>query len=131
MNLFIFIFFFSQPGQVQASDGEWISSPASPLPISTHNNPHPLSREHLRSRRDAATLTESLDNAKRTGTRHPAYQGRRRWQIYHLKEPYSSEEELSTDKEEEFEFKHRRRRERHTPERDNRANRCSFIIPLI
>ncbi|XP_030253670.1 centrosome and spindle pole-associated protein 1 isoform X2 [Sparus aurata] len=114
----------SKPGQVQASDGEWISSPASPLPISTHNNPHPLSREHLRSRRDAATLTESLDNAKRTGTRRPAYQGRRRWQIYHLKEPYSSEEELSTDKEEEFEFKHRRRRERHTPERDNRANRA-------
>lgn len=123
--------FFPQPGQVQASDREWISSPASPLPISTHNNPHPPSREHLRSRRDAATLTESLDNAKRTGTRRPAYQGQRRWQIYHLKEPYSSEEELSTDREEEFDFKHRRRRERHTPERDHRANRCSFIIPLI
>ena len=124
-------FFFSQPGQVHASDADWISSPASPLPIGTHNNPHPPPREHPRSRRDAATLTESLDNAKRTGTRRPAYQGRRRWQIYQLKEPYSSEEELSTDREEELEFKHRRRRERHSSERDHRANRCSFIIPLI
>ncbi|XP_036934487.1 centrosome and spindle pole-associated protein 1 isoform X2 [Acanthopagrus latus] len=114
----------SKPGQVHASDADWISSPASPLPIGTHNNPHPPPREHPRSRRDAATLTESLDNAKRTGTRRPAYQGRRRWQIYQLKEPYSSEEELSTDREEELEFKHRRRRERHSSERDHRANRA-------
>ncbi|XP_073344164.1 centrosome and spindle pole-associated protein 1 [Pagrus major] len=121
----------SKPGWVQASDAEWISSPASPLPINTHNNTHPPSREQPGSRKDAATLTESVDNAKRTGTWGRGYQGRRRWQIYRLKEPYSSEEELSTDREEELEFKHRRRRGRHSPERDHRANRAPLDIKEV
>ncbi|XP_070784596.1 centrosome and spindle pole-associated protein 1 [Enoplosus armatus] len=123
----------SKPGQIQASDAVCISSPASPLPIlNTHTNLHPPPRERAASRRDAATLTETVDNGKSTGTWGPGRRGRRRWQVRRPKEPYSSEEELITDKEEEFEFRRRRRPDRHTPApeykeerrtRERRANR--------
>ncbi|XP_050922574.1 centrosome and spindle pole-associated protein 1 isoform X1 [Lates calcarifer] len=127
----------SKPGQVQASEAAFISSPASPLPIlSTHTNVSPPSRERPASRRDAATLTEAVDHGKSTGTWDPGCRGRRRWQLHRPKEPYSSEEELIIDKEEELEFRHRRRKDRYSPEpeekeerriREQRANRFSLF----
>ncbi|XP_035509088.1 centrosome and spindle pole-associated protein 1 [Morone saxatilis] len=123
----------SKPGQVQASDAVCISSPASPLPIlNTHTNIHPPPRERPASKRDAATLTEAVDSGKRRGTWGPGHRRRRRWQLYRLKKPNSSEDEPNTDKEEELEFRHRRRQDRDTPEpeykeerrtREHRANR--------
>lgn len=116
----------------------YISSPASPLPsLNTHTNTRLPPGEHHASRRDAATLTETVDNGKSTGACAPGHQGRRRWQLHRPKEPYNSEEELTTDKEEELEFRHRRRQGRYTPEpeyqeerktRERRANRCSFFL---
>ncbi|KAM9337207.1 centrosome and spindle pole-associated protein 1 [Symphorus nematophorus] len=130
----------SVPGQVQAPDGH-ISSPASPLP-NTHTNIHPLPpSERPASRRDAATLTEALDNGERTGTWAPPHQRRRRWQRRRWRhEPYSSEEELTTNSEEELEFRHRRRQDRPTPEseykeerrtRERRANRAPQAIKEV
>lgn len=136
----VFQHFHFQSGQVQASDAVCISSPASPLPIlNTHTNIVPPYRERSASRRDAASLTEAVGNAKSTGTWDPHHWRRRRWQLCRPKDPYSSEEELITDKEEELEFRHRRRKDRHTAEPDYkeerrikecRANRCSFCIFL-
>ncbi|KAE8279906.1 Centrosome and spindle pole associated protein 1 [Larimichthys crocea] len=104
----------SKPGQDKASDAVCVASPASPLPIlNAHANMHPPPRERPASRRDAATLTEAVDNGKKD-------------------RGFSSEEELITDTEEELEFRHRRRRDRRSPEpeykeerktRERRANR--------
>ncbi|XP_034415606.1 centrosome and spindle pole associated protein 1 [Cyclopterus lumpus] len=122
----------SKPGQVQASDAVYISSPASPLPIlNIHKHIHPPPREHPASRRVAATLTEAVDNGESTGTRGPGHRRRRQRQLPKPKEPYSSEEEPITDKEEELEFRHKRRQDGHTLEpeytegrrtRERRAN---------
>ncbi|XP_075937023.1 centrosome and spindle pole-associated protein 1 isoform X2 [Anarhichas minor] len=127
-----------KPGQVQASDAVYSSSPASPLPIlNIHRNTHPPPRERPASTRDAASLTEAEDNGKSTGTWGPGHRRRRRWQLRGPKEPYSPEEEPITDKEEELEFRHRGRQERHTPEpeykeerrtRERRANRAPQSI---
>ncbi|XP_029314098.1 centrosome and spindle pole-associated protein 1 [Cottoperca gobio] len=126
----------STPGQVQASDVlHNISSPASPPPVlHTCTNTQPPPRERPASRRDAATLTDAVDNGNSSRTRGPGTRGRRRWQLQRQKEPlyiYSSEEEPITDLEDELEFRHRRRRDRHTPEykeerrtRKRRANRA-------
>uniref|UniRef100_A0A3B4UNE3 Centrosome and spindle pole associated protein 1 n=1 Tax=Seriola dumerili TaxID=41447 RepID=A0A3B4UNE3_SERDU len=131
----------SKPGQVQASDAVRIFSPASHLPnLNTHTNIPPPARECPASRRDAATLTDAVDNGKSTGTWEPGYRGRRRWQICRPKEPYTSEEELFTDNEEELEFRHRRRKHRHNPEpvykeerriREHRANRAPLDIKEV
>ncbi|XP_033495349.1 centrosome and spindle pole-associated protein 1 [Epinephelus lanceolatus] len=124
----------SKPEQVQASDAVYISSPAS------HTNTHPPPRERPASRRDAATLTEAVDNGKSRGTWGPGNHGRRRWQLYKLKEPYSSEEEPITDNEDELEFRRRRRLDRYTPEpeykkerrtRERRANRAPRDIKEV
>ncbi|TNN88915.1 Centrosome and spindle pole associated protein 1 [Liparis tanakae] len=113
-----------QPGQTQASDAVYISSPASPLPIlNIHTNVRPPPREHPASRRDAATLTEAVDNGESTGTRDPGHRRRRRWQSPKPKEPYSSEEEPITDQEEELEFRHRRRQDGDTLEPEYREGR--------
>ncbi|XP_039983478.1 centrosome and spindle pole-associated protein 1 [Xiphias gladius] len=110
--------------KVQASDAVCISSPASPLPIlNTHTNIVPPYRERSASRRDAASLTEAVGNAKSTGTWDPHHWRQRRWQLCRPKDPYSSEEELITDKEEELEFRHRRRKDRHTAEPDYKEER--------
>ncbi|XP_068588339.1 centrosome and spindle pole-associated protein 1-like isoform X2 [Cebidichthys violaceus] len=124
----------SKPGQVRASDAVYISSPTSPLPIlNIHRNTHRPPKERPASRRDAASLTEAVDNGKSTGTWGPGHRRRKRWQLGGPKEPYSSEEEPITDKEEELEFRDRRRQDRHTPEpeykeerraRERRANRA-------
>ncbi|XP_071341370.1 centrosome and spindle pole-associated protein 1 [Trachinotus anak] len=131
----------SKPGQVQASDAVGISSPASHLPIlNTHTNIPPSCRERPACRRDAATLTAAVDNGKSTGTSKPGFWGRRRWQLYRPKEPYSSGEEPITDKEEELEFRHRRRKHRHTPEpvykekrrvREHRVDRAPLDIKEV
>uniref|UniRef100_UPI0037E9B43B centrosome and spindle pole associated protein 1 n=1 Tax=Semicossyphus pulcher TaxID=241346 RepID=UPI0037E9B43B len=120
----------TKPGHVQALDAVSIPSPASPLLIpNMHTNYHPPPRERPTSRRDAATLTEAVDNGNRTGTWVSGHRGRRRWQLIRPKEPYSSEEEFNTDKEEELEVRLRRRQDRHTPDykeerrtREHRAN---------
>ncbi|XP_078137408.1 centrosome and spindle pole-associated protein 1 [Sander vitreus] len=113
-----------KPGQIQASDAVHISSPASPRPIlNTHTNTHCPPRERPASRRDAATLTEKVDNGKSIGTWGPGHRRRRRWQLHRPKEPYSSEEEPITDKDDEFEFRHRRRQDRHTPEPEYKEER--------
>ena len=135
------MFFPFQPGQFQASDVVCISSPASPPPIlNTHTNIGLPPRERPASRRDAATLTEVVDNGRSTGTLGPGHRGRRRWHIYRPKEPYSSEDESITDREDELEFRHRRRRDRYTPEpeykeerrtRQSRANRWSFSCMIL
>ncbi|XP_038583643.1 centrosome and spindle pole-associated protein 1 [Micropterus salmoides] len=124
----------SKPGQIQASDAGCISCPASPLPVlSTHTNILPPPRERAVSRRDAATLTEAVDNGQSTRTWGLGQRGRRRWQLYGPKQQYSSDEELITDKEEELELRHRRRQDSHTPvpeykeerrTRERRANRA-------
>lgn len=128
--LFI-LFFHFQPGQAQASDPVGISV------LNTYTDSQPPPRERPASRRDAATLTEAVDNGKRTGTLGPGHRGRRRWRLRRLSEPYSSEEELSTDREEELKFITRRRRDRHTPEpeqkegrraRECRTKRCNFFL---
>ncbi|XP_041817863.1 centrosome and spindle pole associated protein 1 [Chelmon rostratus] len=116
----------AKPEQVQASD-------ASPLPIlNTHTNIHPSLMERPASRRDAATLTETLDKGKRMGTWGTGHRGRRRWQLRRLKEPYSSEEEL--------EFRHTRSQGRRTPDpeykekertRECRANRAPQDIKEV
>ncbi|XP_042366848.1 centrosome and spindle pole-associated protein 1 [Plectropomus leopardus] len=114
----------TKPGQVQASD-VYISSSASPLPIlNTHttNTRHPP-RDRPASKRDAATLTEALEDGKCTQTRGTRHRVRRRWQLHGLREPYSSEEEPITDNEDEFDFRHRRQRDRHTPEPEYREER--------
>ncbi|KAM6971588.1 centrosome and spindle pole-associated protein 1 [Tautogolabrus adspersus] len=118
----------TEPGAV------YISSPAHPFPIpDTHKSDHPVPWERPAYRRDAATLTDAVEDGKRIGTWAPVHRGRKRWQIIRTNEPYNSEEELNTDKEEELEFKHRRRHGRHTPEpeykgerrtRERRANRA-------
>ncbi|KAI3355250.1 hypothetical protein L3Q82_018103 [Scortum barcoo] len=104
--------YVAKPGQFRASDAACISPPASPRPIlNAFTNIHPPPREHAASRRDAATLTEAVDNGKRG----PAHRGRRRWQLHKLKEPCSSEEQLITDTEEELEFRHKRKQDRYSP----------------
>ncbi|KAA8580783.1 hypothetical protein FQN60_013741 [Etheostoma spectabile] len=114
----------AQPGQIQPSDAVYISSPASPRPIlNTHTNTHHPPRERPASRRDAATLTETVDNGKNIGTWGPGHRRRRRWQLHRPEEPYSSEEEPITDKDNEFEFRHRRRQDRHTPEPEYKVER--------
>lgn len=119
--------FYLQPGQVQASAPMGISV------LNTHTHIQPPPRERPASRRDAATLTEAVDN----GQRGPGHQGRRRWQLHRPKEPYSSDEELSTEREEEFKFRNRRTQDRHTPEperkegrrtRKHRTERWSFYL---
>lgn len=134
---FHMFFFHFQPGQFQVSDTVCISAPASPPPIlNTHTNIRLPPRERPASRRDAATLTEVVDNGRSKGTFGPGHRGRRRWQIHRPREPYSSEDEPITDGEDELEFRRRRRRDRYTPEpeykeerrtRQHRANRCSFF----
>lgn len=128
--------FHFQSEQVQASDAD-----ASPPPIlNTHTNIRPSPTERPVSRRDAATLTEAVNNGKRTGTRGPGHRGRRRWQVHRLKEPYGSEEDLTSDREEEWELRHRKRQDRHTPEpeykeegrtRERRGSRCGFFSTMI
>ncbi|XP_044031547.1 centrosome and spindle pole-associated protein 1 isoform X2 [Siniperca chuatsi] len=114
----------SKPGQVQTSDAVYISCPASALPIlNTHTNIHPPPRERTAFRRDAATLTEAVDNGKSTGTWGLGHRGRRRWQLHRPKETYTSEEEQITDKEDELAFRHRRRQDRHTPEPEYKEER--------
>ncbi|XP_068438170.1 centrosome and spindle pole-associated protein 1 isoform X4 [Clinocottus analis] len=114
----------SKPGQVEASDAVYISSPASPLPfLNTHTNIHPPPREHPASRRDAATLTEAVDNGESTGTGGPGHRSRRRWQLPKPKELYTSEEEPITDKEEELEFSTRRRQDEQTLEPEYKEER--------
>ncbi|XP_022062182.2 centrosome and spindle pole associated protein 1 isoform X2 [Acanthochromis polyacanthus] len=71
-------------------------------------------KERPASQRDAATLTEAVDNGKSTGSWGPGYRRRRRWQLYRRKEPCSSEEELSTDEEWDSDFRYRRRQDRRT-----------------
>nr|XP_046227260.1 centrosome and spindle pole-associated protein 1 isoform X2 [Scatophagus argus] len=93
--------------------------------FNTYPNAHSPLREPPASRRDAATLTEAADDGKRTSTWGPGHRGRRRWQLYRRREPYSSEEELSTDREEEFELRHRRKQDRHTPEPEYKEGRKS------
>ncbi|XP_070709443.1 centrosome and spindle pole-associated protein 1 [Pempheris klunzingeri] len=106
----------SKPGQVQASDAVYISSPASPLPIlNTYTNKHPPHGERPAPRRNAATLTKAVDDGKSTGIWGSGHRGRRRWQLHRQREPFSSEEELITDKEEELQLRHRRRQGRYTP----------------
>ncbi|XP_074549725.1 centrosome and spindle pole-associated protein 1 isoform X2 [Halichoeres trimaculatus] len=107
------------PVTTEASDAACISPPAFPLP--TRNillNHHPPPWERPASRKDAATLTEALDDGKRTNHR-----GRKRWQIVRRKESYSSEEEFDSDREEEFLFRRRRRQDRHTPEPECKEER--------
>ncbi|XP_074478579.1 centrosome and spindle pole-associated protein 1 isoform X2 [Sebastes fasciatus] len=111
----------SKSGQVQASDAVHISSPASHLHIlNTHTNTHPPPRQRPASRRDAATLTETVDNGKSTVSWRPGRRGRRRWQIRRLKEPYNSEEVPITEKEDELEFRHRGQQDRHAPYKEER-----------
>ncbi|XP_029979795.1 centrosome and spindle pole-associated protein 1 [Sphaeramia orbicularis] len=87
--------------KVQASDGVCRSSPYYPPPTST--NVHFAHRERPASRRDAATLTEAVDNGKSPGNGDPRHQRRSRWNLPRPKEIYySSEEEFNTDKEEEL-----------------------------
>nr|XP_020455583.1 centrosome and spindle pole-associated protein 1 isoform X2 [Monopterus albus] len=106
----------SKPGQVQTSDAMCISPPASHLSIfNTHTNiptPH---------RRDAATLTEAVDIGKSTEPWDPGHRPRRPWQLYRPKEPYSSEEELISDKDEEV--RHRSRKDSHSPEPEYKVER--------
>ncbi|XP_023131916.3 centrosome and spindle pole-associated protein 1 [Amphiprion ocellaris] len=83
----------------------------------------PPQKERPASRRDAATLTEAVDNGKSTGTLGPGYRRRRRWQLYRQKEPYSSEEELNTDEELESDFRCRRRQDRCTREPEYKEER--------
>ncbi|XP_059182691.1 centrosome and spindle pole-associated protein 1 isoform X2 [Centropristis striata] len=117
----------SVTSKVQASDAVYIPSPASPPPIlNTRTNIHPPPRERSASRRDAATLTEVVDNGNSTGSHGRGHRRRRHWQIHRPKKHYSSEEEPITDKEDEVEFRHKRQQDRHTPEpkyKEERRNR--------
>ncbi|XP_063339281.1 centrosome and spindle pole-associated protein 1 [Pelmatolapia mariae] len=100
-------------GQIHASDGLKISPPASPLSSHhkhTHTNIVPIHNE----RKDASTLTEVFNDGE---IRSPVQRRRRRWQIYRA-EPYSSEDELNTDRGDEFDLRYRRRKDRHTQEPD-------------
>ncbi|XP_034562108.1 centrosome and spindle pole-associated protein 1 isoform X2 [Notolabrus celidotus] len=114
----------SKPVAAEAPDAACISPPASPLliPNILSNYPSPP-WERPASRRDAATLTEARDDGKRTGAWNPVHRARRRWQIVRQKEPYSSEEELNSDREEVVEFRHRRRQDRYTPEPEFKVER--------
>ncbi|XP_008301077.1 centrosome and spindle pole-associated protein 1, partial [Stegastes partitus] len=122
----------AESGQVQVSDAVNVSLQDSPLSfLNTNAKIPPPRNEHPASRRDAATLTEVVDNGKSTETWGPGYQRRRRWQLYRQKEPYSSEEELNTDEERESDFRGRRRQDRRTQEykeerrtREHRVNRA-------
>ncbi|XP_047185940.1 centrosome and spindle pole-associated protein 1 isoform X2 [Scophthalmus maximus] len=111
--------------KVQSSDAVHTSTPAPPpTALYTHTNTLPPYRERPASRRDAATLTEAVDGVKSPGTWDPSHRRqRRRWLIYRPTEPYSSEEEPITDKEEELEFGRRRRKGRNTPEADVKEER--------
>ncbi|XP_026147552.1 centrosome and spindle pole-associated protein 1 isoform X3 [Mastacembelus armatus] len=110
----------SKPGQVQDSDGVYISSPASPLSfLNTHTNTPPPHRERPH-RRDAATLTETVDNGKSTETWEPDDQRQRR--LHRPKEPNRFEEELFPQ-DEEMELRHRRRKDRHTLELEGSEER--------
>ncbi|XP_013123796.1 centrosome and spindle pole-associated protein 1 isoform X1 [Oreochromis niloticus] len=98
-------------GQIQASDGLKISPPASPLSSHhkhTHTNIVPIHNE----RKDASTLTEVFNDGE---IGNQVQRRRRRWQI-HRAEPYSSEDELNTDRGDEFDLRYRRRKDRHTQE---------------
>lgn len=98
-------------GQIHASDGLKISPPASPLSSPhkyTHTNIVPSHNE----RKDASTLTEAFNDGE---NRSPVQRRRRRWQIFRA-EPYSSEDELNTDRGDELDLRYRRRKDRHTQE---------------
>uniref|UniRef100_A0AAQ6IQL2 Centrosome and spindle pole-associated protein 1 C-terminal domain-containing protein n=2 Tax=Anabas testudineus TaxID=64144 RepID=A0AAQ6IQL2_ANATE len=118
--------------EVQASDAS-LTSPLSIL--NTHTNMPPIHRERPQ-KRDAATLTEAVDNGKSMKTWDAGHQRRRRWQLYNPKEPFASEEEIITDNDEELNFRQRWIKDRHTPEpesseewrtREHKAN--SLQIP--
>ncbi|XP_069007777.1 centrosome and spindle pole-associated protein 1 [Embiotoca jacksoni] len=112
----------SKPGQVQASDAVNLYSQVSPLSfLNTQTNIPPPHKEQPASK-DAATLTEAVDQEKSTETWAPGYQQRKRWQLHRLKEPCSSEEELNTDKEK-FDFRRGRRQDRHTQEPEYKEER--------
>ncbi|XP_065804861.1 centrosome and spindle pole-associated protein 1 isoform X1 [Labrus bergylta] len=129
----------TEPEHCQPSGAVCISSPAHRFPTpDTHKSDHHAHWERPAYRRDAATLTDAVEGGKRTGTWAPVHRGRKRWQIIQTNEPYKSEEELNTDKEEEF--KHRRRHDTHTPEpeykeerrsRERRANRAPQDIKEV
>lgn len=131
----VFLTFYFQPGQIQASDGMQISPPASSVSFpNTDTNIAPLHKERCPSRKDAAVLTEALNDGTSTWIRGP--RRRRRWQIYRVKEPYGSEDELNTDGEDEFDLKYRREKDRDTqepeykeemPAHERRLNRCPFL----
>ncbi|XP_030611857.1 centrosome and spindle pole-associated protein 1 isoform X2 [Archocentrus centrarchus] len=113
-----------KPGQIQASDG-------------MKTNIVPLPKERCPSRKDAAILTEALNDGTSTWIRGPVQRRRRRWQIYRVEEPYSSEDEINTDREDEFDLKYRRGKDRDTQEpehkeemtaRERRVNRVSQDI---
>lgn len=104
--------------------------------LNTHTNMPPIHRERPQ-KRDAATLTEAVDNGKSMKTWDAGHQRRRRWQLYNPKEPFASEEEIITDNDEELDFRQRWIKDRHTPEpesseewrtREHKANRCSFLL---
>ncbi|XP_041670613.1 centrosome and spindle pole-associated protein 1 [Cheilinus undulatus] len=107
----------TEPGHMQSSDAVHVPPPVSlPLFSNTQTNDHHPPWEHPASRRDAATLTEAVDDGKRAETWVPGHRGRRRWRVIRPKESYSSEEEMSTDREEDLGLRHRQRHSRTTPE---------------
>lgn len=139
MTSFSYIYF--QAGQIQASDAANISAQSAHLHfIDTHSNmPPSSSKVRPASRRDAATLTEAVDNGKSTGTWGLSHRRRRLWQIYRPNEPYSSEEEPITNKEEDFDFQYGRGEDtliqdpKHKEEKitqEHRVDKYSFYLKL-
>ncbi|XP_047424040.1 centrosome and spindle pole-associated protein 1 isoform X3 [Mugil cephalus] len=128
----------SKAGQTQASDAANVSARGSYLHLHLNaysNMPPSPSKARPASRRDAATETEVVDNGKSTGTYGLGHRQRRLWQSNRPKEPYSSEEESLTNKEEGFDFQYGRGQDRFTQdpkckeERTTQEHRVNSMRP--
>lgn len=103
--------------------------------LDTHENIPSPHKERPASRRDAATLTEAVDNGRNTGALVPGPWTRRRWRIRRPEESQSSAEELNSEEEKELDFRTRRRQGRRIQEpeyrderktHDRHVSRCNF-----
>ncbi|KAM6900545.1 uncharacterized protein cspp1a [Xenentodon cancila] len=119
-----------QPEQNQTSADANSTPQGPPFSVNTNTNTNipPPHKELPTSRRDAATLTEDIENGRPTGGRTPGGRDpgprmRRRRNVCRSKEPPSSTEELNTDEEEMLDFRTRRRRGRHIQNHEYRDKR--------
>ncbi|XP_029955933.1 LOW QUALITY PROTEIN: centrosome and spindle pole associated protein 1 [Salarias fasciatus] len=86
-------------------------------------------KEPTPSRRDAATLTESLHDGRRSQAQAPRRQQRKRWFICAPGDPRYREEELDTDEDEEFESRRQGAHAEERPGEDSRRERSQKRTP--